>query len=699
MNKFANIVKLLVALAMVCSLVAIVAAPAGAIPAGYTVTNTPTTTGATAQYAIGPFTVAPGGNNSYIAGTDTFTVTFPAGTTVPATIGRLSVAVTNNTAGETGNPPFDPIVSGQSVTVTVPALTLGGAGFSNIADGDSVTIVFMTGAGIKNPGTVASTWTLTVSGVYSGGVPGTEAAATSAAYTTTAPAATVSLSPSAASRGTSFTVNGSSFTAGTTATVTVKNGIHGTTILGFTSVGTDGKVAGSYIATVPPFASGANTITVTDGAGKTGSATFTLTAGISISPTSARPGDTITVLGTDTGGVAGNDTTIGGVNVTHAAQGAGWTSFTVTVPGGLAPGTVKVVVPDTNGTGQADLLIQGSPVNLTPTSGSQGTQVTISGSGFTPSSTVDIKFGGVAWASGVAVTSGGDFLTVQSIGAAQQSLGPGTWTVMVTDSGTPPRTGSASFTIPERTLVLSPTESGSGSGVLATGTGFSPNTMFSMVYGTLGTVVTGMTDGVGSFIASFAVPISVAPNTTYTVTATDANNLSKSATHKVPSSAVTISPTSGGAGTPITISLTGFPPFATVTSAMIGIASVLPSPVPYTNAAGSVSFTAIVPAIPAGPVLVSVTAGGITGSTSFSVTTAPPSVASALSTISNKLVRVWGWSDGTWLLYDPADEAGSTLKTLTPGDGYWINVSEACTLIYGAYVYELDAGWNLKGWR
>jgi hypothetical protein len=220
--------------------------------------------------------------------------------------------------------------------------------------------------------------------------------------------------------------------------------------------------------------------------------------------------------------------------------------------------------------------------------------------------------------------------------------------------------------------------------------------MYSITYGTT-VVVSGMTDGVGGFTAQFAVPINAVPNSTNTVTATDANTLAKTATHSVPASAVTISPTSGAAGTSVAVTLTGFPAYASVTQVWVGTANVTPAPLPYTGAMGTVTFNVIVPALPVGPVLVAVTAGQ-TGSTSFSVTASPPSVATALSNISTHVVRVWGYINGEWKLYDPADPAGSTLASFTSGDGYWIKVDADCTLIYGSFNKALSLGWNLIGW-
>jgi hypothetical protein len=83
----------------------------------------------------------------------------------------------------------------------------------------------------------------------------------------------------------------------------------------------------------------------------------------------------------------------------------------------------------------------------------------------------------------------------------------------------------------------------------------------------------------------------------------------------------------------------------------------------------------------------------------FTIKTAPPTAASATAGISSQLVRIWGYSGGTWSMYDPADAAGSNLVSLTSGSGYWLNVNAAVTLISGGYSYALSTGWNLIGWR
>lgn len=57
----------------------------------------------------------------------------------------------------------------------------------------------------------------------------------------------------------------------------------------------------------------------------------------------------------------------------------------------------------------------------------------------------------------------------------------------------------------------------------------------------------------------------------------------------------------------------------------------------------------------------------------------PANTTAATSGISTKLEKVWGYSNGSWLLYDPADPDFSDLTTLEPGNGYWLKMKEAAT--------------------
>jgi hypothetical protein len=83
-----------------------------------------------------------------------------------------------------------------------------------------------------------------------------------------------------------------------------------------------------------------------------------------------------------------------------------------------------------------------------------------------------------------------------------------------------------------------------------------------------------------------------------------------------------------------------------------------------------------------------------------------PDVSTGFASILDKLVIAYGYkaSEGVagWTVFNPdwvsTHPEWNTLTTLYRGRGYWIKVSEACTLIYGDNTYVLDAGWNLIGW-
>jgi hypothetical protein len=54
----------------------------------------------------------------------------------------------------------------------------------------------------------------------------------------------------------------------------------------------------------------------------------------------------------------------------------------------------------------------------------------------------------------------------------------------------------------------------------------------------------------------------------------------------------------------------------------------------------------------------------------------PLPISEALASITGKYSTVRAYKDDEWTFFDPADEAGSTLQVLTPGSGYWVEVTE-----------------------
>ena len=167
--------------------------------------------------------------------------------------------------------------------------------------------------------------------------------------------------------------------------------------------GTTAATKVTYVSTTSlnvtsPAGTGTQDVTVTT-AGLTSSTSaadqFTFVAGptvTSIAQTTGPTGTTVTVTGT--GFNAGSTATFGGVTATNVSLVAGsrGTQLTLTAP--PSKGTVDVQV-TTNGqnsaTLPADQFTYTAPtvVGITPTGGSSGTSVTISGTGFDSTSTVN----------------------------------------------------------------------------------------------------------------------------------------------------------------------------------------------------------------------------------------------------------------------------------------------------------------------
>jgi hypothetical protein len=78
-------------------------------------------------------------------------------------------------------------------------------------------------------------------------------------------------------------------------------------------------------------------------------------------------------------------------------------------------------------------------------------------------------------------------------------------------------------------------------------------------------------------------------------------------------------------------------------------------------------------------------------------------VASVLSGVSGAYEVVWAYSNGAWKVYDPNDAAGSTLKTMQAGNGYWIKMLSAKKLSVSGSTpsssIPLVSGWNLVGYN
>ncbi|MCB0149767.1 MAG: SH3 domain-containing protein, partial [Caldilineaceae bacterium] len=298
-------------------------------------------------------------------------------------------------------------------------------------------------------------------------------------------------------------------------------------------------------------------------------------------------------------------------------------------------------------------------VDVNPSSGGPGTQITVRGGGFPANQTVDIYLAGVVRASEASAvppivsrtTDGnGNFTAGFAMPATWpdgSAIATGKIIVLAATSGFGVQ-ASDSFdffaTPPNPSISLSPTSGGAGARVTAAGAGFPANAPVAVYLATLDTAVgrgatqqyvSGMTDASGRYSLAFTMPatwpdggqvtqdkivVTVAtpdfsvsassvfayliagPTATPTQTPTPTNTPPVAPT-ATPNPYAQVSPGSGTAGTPVTVSGGGFPPNTTLFAHIATMGGSVGSGSSYarfasapTNAAGDYTMLFVMPA-------------------------------------------------------------------------------------------------------
>jgi hypothetical protein len=392
--------------------------------------------------------------------------------------------------------------------------------------------------------------------------------AASAVFTIQAPPAIASISPTLATAGGSaftLTVNGTNFISG----ATVEWGTTALTTTFVSATQLTAAVPANLIATP-----GTINVTVTDVAGTSAAATFTINAGVptlsSLSPNSATAGGSaFTLTATGTNFVSGATINWNGAALTTTFVSA--TQLTASVPASdiATAGTATVTVSDTAGTssGLTFTINQAIPV----LSGISPNSATAGGSAFTLTAT------GTNFVSGATVNWNGTALTTTFVSATQLTASvpasdiasAGTASVTVSDSaGT---SSSQTFTINPAAPTLSGispnsgTAGGSAFTLTATGTNFVSGATVNWNGAALTTTFVSATQLTASVPAS-----DIATADTATVTVSDSGGTSSGVTFTINPGAPTItgvSPTSvtaGGDSFTLTVTGTNFISGATV---------------------------------------------------------------------------------------------------------------------------------------
>jgi hypothetical protein len=521
--------------------------------------------------------------------------------------------------------------------------------------------------------------------------------------------------------GSSVTVVGTGFTAGVTADVYFYDDIPVASDVPINSSG-----GFTVVGTVPNVDAGTYDVEAEDGAGFSTEDecgvgdTFTVLPTLTVTPVSGLAGSYVRLYGTGWCAEGEVEVYIAGeyYYTFDISPESVLDERNVQIPGDLSPGIKQIQVTclgDAAITQTVNFTVVARPLSISPTSGPRGTEVLVTGTTMTQGgdATIDVCD---LWISGDCWNTGDDpypgVIDISSGGVITPTILPipewapiGNNFIQAFDSEDLEADGV--FIVKQPTISISPVTGPRGSTIVITGAGWLTDEAVTIEFtDALGDVIDDMDVipvGNGTFAAGLTVP-NVDEQGAYTIAAYDDwNNEAVPKTFTVPGPAITISPTSGGPTTPVEVKGTGFSRYNPV-EFWIGDYDLPGQALP--DASGAFTYTFNAPGLEPGvQVIWAENRIDQTANTFFTLTEAPVGIGTQLAGISSHLVRVWYFSGGTigtigtWTFYDPTDLAGSTLTTLTPGNGYWISVDQACTLVYGAYSYSLLPGWNNPGWR
>ena len=325
----------------------------------------------------------------------------------------------------------------------------------------------------------------------------------------------VTLSSTIVSAGSSDTVTGAGFTASSIVTIN-----YGGTSLAYATASSSGSFSLTFI--VQPGLIGAHNVTVSDGV-NIAYATYNLTQSVILNPSSGPAGSFVAVSGfgftpSSTINITFAGTTIATTPNNITTDNQGTFNATFTIPTGTIAGAKNIQAIDSSLRSASANFVVFPTITLSPSSGSVGTTVTVSGTGYSGQSFITLKFAGFNQSIGSVKTSIlGAFTCTFVVPAAVADLN----TVTATDASS--NTGAAAFLVIP-TITLTPTSGNIGSTATVSGTGFSGSQNLTATFNGIPVTLSGnsSTSSSGSFTgANFTVP--VAPSGTQTVIIRDSS--------------------------------------------------------------------------------------------------------------------------------------------------------------------------------
>ena len=544
----------------------------------------------------------------------------------------------------------------------------------------------------------------------------------------------LSLSEDDGGRGDTITVTGKGFKNGTTMTAyrlaSEEAGFTGSQSLCSGTVGSDDVGKCEFTVTSPLFKSGDNFINVKDGRNQSvdDPKAFELKASISVSPEGASVGDSVQVQMYDF--ISGSS--VQGVRIarqylcmksgmpvklmTSCSDGEGysnWTpggsasalgelSFNVSIPDGSPQGRQELRVETAGENDSTNIVISGPVITTTPSTVLANQRVSLTGTGFTSGSEVDvITFAGeiipkanIQGGQDVSVDNGGNWSASVVLPMTNSTTSAGTHAIKVRD--TMGRGGQVMVTVPERKVTITPDTGRVGSIALVRGENFPSKNddgeafSISIEYSASNgkTTSTTVPDASGRFEQQITVPTTAnIPSTnsvTVSFTTAAGTKVPLLVNHNVPEGAIDLSTTSGGPGSTVDITGEGFKAFVPVSSVKVGPIEVTPAPRPSTDAQGMMAFTITVPGLDVGIQTIEVMVGGTTASTGFTVVESGikpgdiKPVAEAVEPLGGNLVVVFHFNNDTksWSFYstDPAAAEANSLIHMITGETYLLQI-------------------------
>ncbi len=382
-----------------------------------------------------------------------------------------------------------------------------------------------------------------------------------------------------------------------------------------------GTGAYELIVVIPDAVQGLHSIIVKDvSTGTTAGATVTINPKITRDPTSGIPGDSVTVTGS--GFAAVKNITITFSNATYTkdvtaalmnSTATGNFSAAIIVPV-VAYGDYTITATDANSNTANVAFTVGASVSITPKSGPTGSVVAITGRGFVhvAATNITITVGGITAKQVAQIQTAADGTFTGSF--IIPTLPVGTATVSVTD-GT--FTAATSFKVTGTTAIqVVPTSGQPGAAINILGYNFTAiaGTSVTVLFATL-PVATLATDATGFVNGTFVVPS--LPTAGYTITATDAKSLTASTTFTIAITYLSVAPTSGAAGTLVTLTGYGFTTGSTVNVTMAS--KLMKINIPVAELVAGTTF--LVPTLAVGTyTITAVDSAGLTASTTYQVT-------------------------------------------------------------------------------